>query len=131
MTPQEYVANAVRTESNDFMAIKERFGKEEIIRLIHASQGMQTESAEFTDVLKKYLFYGKETDRTNMAEEIGDIMWYVAIACDALGVDLEEVMKTNINKLKARFPDKFTESDAVNRNLDKERETLEEGHNLN
>lgn len=36
----------------------------------------------------------------------------------------------NTNKLKARYPEKFTEDKAINRNLDKEREVLEKQYNF-
>lgn len=46
-------------------------------------------------------------------------------------VDIEELMETNINKLRARFPHKFNSEDALNRDLDAERKILEEGHGSN
>ena len=125
MENKEYKKSALRTESNDFKAISERISKEGNIRLLHAGIGLATESGEFLDALKKSIFYGKELDRVNLKEEIGDLLWYCAIALDELDGDFESVMATNIAKLKARFPNKFTEEDAENRNLDKEREILE------
>jgi hypothetical protein len=52
-------------------------------------------------------------------------MWYVGLACDALQVPLEEVMIKNIEKLRARYGENFSESRATNRNLVHEREILE------
>lgn len=125
MKNKEYKKAALRTESCDFVAIKQRVSSERNIRLLHAGIGLATESGEFLDALKKTIFYGKELDETNLKEEVGDLLWYCAIALDALGGDFESTMATNIAKLKARFPDKFTEELAENRNLDKEREILE------
>lgn len=125
MQNKQYKESALRTESNDFKAIGERMSQEGNIRLLHAGIGLATESGEFLDALKKSLFYGKELDRVNLKEEIGDLLWYCAIALDELGGDFDSTMATNIAKLKARFPNKFTEEDAENRNLDKEREILE------
>lgn len=48
-------------------------------------------------------------------------------ACDLLGLNFMEILNTNIEKLKKRYPEKFTEEDAINRDLDSERATLEEG----
>ena len=93
--------------------------------LIHASMGLVTEAGEFQDMLKKHIYYGRELDEVNLKEEVGDLLWYCAIALNALGSDFETVMQTNIDKLKARFPEKFTEENANTRNLDKEREILE------
>ena len=97
----------------------------EQIDLLHAAIGMQTEAAEFSDMLKKRLFYGKELDIVNLREELGDQLFYIAMALRALGTDFETVMERNIAKLKARYPEKFTEELAENRNLDKERAILE------
>lgn len=42
-----------------------------------------------------------------MKKELGDVMWYVAMICHAMGFDLDDVMQTNIDKLKARYPGGF------------------------
>ena len=87
--------------------------------------GMQTETAEFTDALKKAIFYGKTLDVVNLKEELGDLLWYVSQAMDELDTTYEIEMSRVIRKLKARYPEKFTEENAENRNLTKEREILE------
>lgn len=92
---------------------------------LHMILGMQTESAEIADVYKKNIAYGKDLDLVNVKEEIGDLMFYIVNLCTLKGWDLEDIMQTNIDKLKARFPEKFTNENALNRNLDKEREILE------
>lgn len=129
MKPSEYVANALRTESKDFEKITNNFVKSpdstKLLRLLHASMGMNTEASEITDALKKHIFYGKPLDTVNIAEELGDLLWYIAIASDALGTSIEAIMETNIAKLKARYGDKFTEEAATTRDLKTEREILE------
>jgi len=125
MDAKQYKENALKTESNDFQAITNRLSNPKMIRLLHAAMGMQTEVAEFTDMLKKHIFYGKPLDEVNLKEEIFDQTWYLAIAIDALKYTFEEGFQCNIEKLKARYPNKFTEKDAINRDLDKEREILE------
>lgn len=47
---------------------------------------------------------------------MGDVLWYIAILCEGLGVDMERVMKRNIQKLKKRYPDGFDAKRSVNRN---------------
>ncbi len=95
-------------------------------RMVHASIGLSTESAELLDAVKKMLFYGKPLDTVNVLEEIGDICWYLAILCDALNIDLEkDVLDKNIAKLKSRYPNKFSCNNAINRDLTKERAVLE------
>jgi len=76
-------------------------------RLLTASVGMCAEAGEFTEVVKKIVFQGKEPTEENLfhlKRELGDIMWYVAQACMGLGVSLDEVIEMNVDKLKARYP---------------------------
>lgn len=95
------------------------------MNLLHAAMGISTEAGELMDAFKRKMFYGKELDVVNLKEEMGDIMWYMAILMRELDLDFHEILQLNIDKLCARFPDKFTEFDALNRNLDKERKILE------
>ncbi len=117
---------ALRTEPDYVLPIA-RLKDPNTVRLLHAAMGMVTESAEFLDMLKKHIFYGKPIDATNAVEEIGDCTWYERIGLSALDVEYAEMLLTNVRKLKARFPDKFNEASAVTRNLDKERQVLEGG----
>jgi NTP pyrophosphatase (non-canonical NTP hydrolase) len=50
-------------------------------RLLHAAMGLVTESAEILT---------SESDE-HTVEELGDVMWYVALGLDALGQQFEEV----------------------------------------
>lgn len=92
---------------------------------VHMAMGMVTEAGEFLDVFKKNFAYKKEIDYVNLKEEIGDILWYIANFCNINDWDLERIMETNIQKLKIRYPEKFTEENAINRNLKEERKILE------
>jgi len=122
-----FIEDCLRTESDGFHPLITKDGVEyDRIRLLHAQMGMQTETAEFTDALKKSLFYGKPLDVVNLKEELGDLMWYMAIAFDELGTDFETEKNRVIKKLKARFPEKFTNDKAENRDLITERKILEE-----
>ncbi|MEM7036623.1 MAG: nucleoside triphosphate pyrophosphohydrolase family protein [Bacteroidota bacterium] len=95
------------------------------MNLLHAAMGIGTEAGELLDAFKRKIFYGKELDVVNVKEEVGDLMWYIAILLRELDLDFHEILQLNIDKLRARFPDKFTEANALNRDLDKEREILE------
>lgn len=94
--------------------------------ITHMLFGMLTELGELTDVFKRNLAYGKDYDIVNIKEELGDIMWYWVNLCTILGFDPEEVLQVNINKLATRFADKFTQAEALNRDLVRERKVLEE-----
>lgn len=125
MELKEYQEKAKRTESNDFDGIRGRMNKAQTIRMIHSAMGLVTEAAEALDALKKHIFYGKKLDIVNFAEEIGDSQWYAAIGADACNTTLEKIQDTNIAKLEARYPEKFTKEKAINRDLKKERNILE------
>ena len=92
---------------------------------IHMILGIQTESAEIADAYKKYIAYKNPLDLVNVKEEIGDTIWYIANMCNMHGWDLRDILDTNIAKLEARYPNSFNSFDALNRNLEKEREKLE------
>ena len=93
--------------------------------LLHAVFGMDTEQAELQDMIKKHLMYGKPFDPINVLEECGDQLWYIAVALSACGFTLQDCMEKNIEKLRRRFPDGFSEQKAVERDLDAERDALE------
>lgn len=116
MTLNEYQQAALRT------APQNQTSQED---LIHGILGIITELGEYADPTKKNLYYGKPIDKINKKEEIGDLMWYVAILCRAEDVDMDSVAVANINKLKARYPDKFYQNKAINRDLAAERKILE------
>lgn len=125
ITSGNYVEYVVKTEAVDFNAIGKRLASESLMRLLHASQGLCTEVGEFMDQLKKHIFYGAELDPINLAEELGDFMWYVGVALDEIGCPMNEMLQRNIEKLAARYPNRFKEQDALKRNLKKERRILE------
>lgn len=121
----QFIEDATRTESKDFPAITNRFSTQRDVRLLHAAMGLSTESAELLDAFKKHLFYGKHLDIINFREELGDILWYVALALDELDVSFETCARLVIDKLRVRYPERFTEQRAENRNLIAERDALE------
>tara|TARA_B100000780_G_scaffold269597_1_gene228554 strand:+ start:577 stop:993 length:417 start_codon:yes stop_codon:yes gene_type:complete len=82
----------------------------EFSQLLTASIGMQAESGEFSEVIKKIIFQGKEyneDERFHLKRELGDVLWYWVQGCSALGYTPQEVMEENIKKLEARYPDGF------------------------
>lgn len=120
-----YVENVTRTESPVTPEMIARISDPQTIRMIHATMGMCTEAAELLDMLKKHVFYGKPLDLVNAKEEVGDQQWYCGLMIDILQTTFDEVLTVNIEKLQARYPEKFSEEKAINRNLDVERQILE------
>lgn len=92
---------------------------------MHMALGLVTEAGEFADVYKKALAYKKPIDYINLKEELGDMLWYISNFCNIMNWDMSDIMETNIKKLETRYPEKFTEDLAINRNLEEERNILE------
>lgn len=121
----DYIQQALNTTNKEYESIKARLQDDKIIKILHGLMGMTTETGEAMDALKKYLIYGKPLDMTNLEEETGDLFWYCAILADACDFTFESSMEKNIAKLRLRYPNRFTEYDAMNRNLEGERQILE------
>lgn len=92
--------------------------------IVHAIYGLCTEAGEVSEAFLKAAKTGK-FDEVNLKEEAGDLLWYLAMLFRELDTDFETVATTNINKLKARFPEKFTQEKAYDRDIVNEREVLE------
>ena len=90
----------------------------------HMLFGLITEVGELVDTHKRALAYKTELDMLNIEEEMGDILWYLAGLATFYKLSLNNVASKNIAKLRTRFPEKFEEVLAVNRNTDEERKTL-------
>jgi NTP pyrophosphatase (non-canonical NTP hydrolase) len=93
-------------------------------RIFHALIGIATESTELAEALLSYI-ETSTIDLPNVGEENGDIAWYQAIFYDASGLAWEDSLVAVIEKLRARYPEKFNQTDAEIRNLEAEREILE------
>ena len=75
--------------------------------LLTAALGLAAETGEFCEIPKKMYFQGKPLNEENvfhMKRELGDVMWYWINACRALGLDPNDVIEENVNKLKSRYP---------------------------
>lgn len=83
--------------------------------LLNGVMGLCGESGEVIDILKKHLSQGHELNRDKMIEELGDVAWYLAETAYALGVDLDTVLRKNLDKLKKRYPEGFSVTDSINR----------------
>jgi NTP pyrophosphatase (non-canonical NTP hydrolase) len=109
----EHFVDAVTSDaSKDFVALADRLveldGKgANIERLLTAGVGINAEGGEFLEIIKKMVFQGKpwnDDNREHLIIELGDLLWYVAQATQALGVSFEEVIETNVRKLEKRYP---------------------------
>lgn len=98
MNFNDYQKEALRTASNAGHSLP---------RVLNGALGLCGEAGEFADILKKHYYQGHDLDEGHLAKELGDILWYVAVAADALGIDLDTIAEMNVLKLRDRYPDGF------------------------
>lgn len=109
----EFVDVVTSDASKDFLALSDRLVELDekganIERLLTAGVGINAEGGEFLEIVKKMVFQGKpynEDNREHLIIELGDIMWYVAQACMALNVSIDDVVARNVQKLLKRYPE--------------------------
>lgn len=100
-----------------------------IAKIENGILGMCGESGECADLLKKYLHQGHELNPDKLAEEIGDVLWYVAEAAAGLGLSLEQIAQRNIDKLKKRYPAGFDPERSIHRPEYERKEQAESASN--
>lgn len=107
MRLEEYQEKSMRTLNNDLT-------KEQAVN--NMILGIVGETGEVVDIIKKHYYQGHELDLEHIKEEIGDIMFYMVNLCNYLGLELEEVIEGNYNKLMKRYPEGFSKDKSINRN---------------
>lgn len=85
------------------------------VKLLEGTMGLVGEAGEIDEIMKKSLFQGHKLDREHIALELGDTAWYLALAADAIGYDLETIFEKNLEKIKERYPDGFEFERSINR----------------
>ena len=108
----KFVDAVTSDESKDFLALSDRLVQLDekganIERLLTAGVGLNAEAGEFLEIVKKMIFQGKPWDQANREHliiELGDVIWYAANACMALGISFEDVVTRNVTKLEKRYP---------------------------
>ena len=104
------VIQSILTCNMEYLNRQNVVRKEEKIDIggvLNGCLGLSGESGETLDMIKKFVFHEKELNEEHLKKELGDVMWYVAMICESVGFDLDDVMQTNIDKLKARYPEGF------------------------
>ena len=109
---EQFVEGVTSQQSNETEALCNQLQSLEqsgvnMALLLTGSIGIASEGGEFAEIVKKCIFQGKPLDadtQFHIKRELGDIMWYWTNSCRALGLDPNEVIEENVNKLKARYP---------------------------
>lgn len=107
ITANDYQRAAMRTASG--------MNYENHGMLMNGVLGLCGESGEVADLVKKGTFQGHELDKEHIAEELGDVSWYLAVAAHAIGYDLGDIFQMNIDKLAKRYPEGFSKERSLNR----------------
>lgn len=108
MELDEYQALARRTMSNELASTFEH-------RLANFALGVAGESGEIADYLKKVVFHGHPLDRAKLADELGDVLWYVAALATTTDLTMNELAAANVAKLRRRYPQGFNQDDSLRR----------------
>ena len=106
MKANEYQKEALRT-------LNPELNKRDV--LINGVMGLCGDAGECIDIVKKHLAQGHALDREKLIKELGDVAWYLAETAYALDVDLESVLKGNLDKLRARYPEGFDAQQSIDR----------------
>ena len=106
MNEQEYMDEVMRTYAGSDGAID---------KLTLAALGLAGEGGEVADAIKKVLYQGHHLDSMHLVEELGDVLWYLTLACNAVECTLEDVMNANVAKLHKRYPNGFDPQRSINR----------------
>jgi len=108
---REFVAGVTSDASNDLETMIARLRElNEVCNvslLMTGAIGIASEGGEFSEIVKKCVFQGKplnEDTLFHIKRELGDIAWYFANACRAIGVNPSEVIEENVRKLESRYP---------------------------
>ena len=76
-------------------------------RLLDASAGLAEEAAELLGLVRKRVFQQREVEPSRMIEELGDVLWCLAVTAHSLGISLADVAAANQEKLARRHPTGF------------------------
>jgi len=82
-----------------------------------AALGLTGEAGEVADMVKKELFHGHQYPQDAYVDELGDVLWYISEMASVLDISLNDIAKYNIEKLKKRYPDGFSEERSINREV--------------
>jgi NTP pyrophosphatase (non-canonical NTP hydrolase) len=83
--------------------------------LVNSVLSLNEEAGEVAGLLKKYLYHGHDLNLDDLASELGDVLYYVAVVADTIEFGLDDVAIRNREKLQKRYPDGFDEERSRNR----------------
>lgn len=100
---------------NEYQKQVERTRNYDNTELANYTLGLVCEAGEVGDIIKKHIYHQHDLDKEKIISELGDVMWYLNNICNVLDISIEEVAKSNIEKLIRRYPNGFSKNDSINR----------------
>lgn len=94
---------------NEYQKLAQRTSntKCSVSKLINGVMGLNSESGECIDLIKKNEFQGHDLDINKLIDGLGNVLWYIAETCEGIGVTIEDVARHNIVKLKKTCSEGF------------------------
>lgn len=66
-------------------------------------------------LVKKLTAHGHDISPETLADELGDVLWYVAEAATACNLNMGDIAQENVHKLQERYPQGFAQERSINR----------------
>lgn len=97
MTFDEYQKQALKTAHNH---------PDALMNQTIWAMGVAGEAGEVVEKWKKIVAYKdgivSQEDLGELAKELGDVIWYIAVMAHSLGLSLDDIMQRNLEKLASR-----------------------------
>jgi NTP pyrophosphatase (non-canonical NTP hydrolase) len=102
MDINEYKKKALRTDYADYSD----FHTGDVTpRLDYSVIGLVTESSKILDLVKKSKKSLHPLEKQRVIEELGDLLWYLNLTLDELGLSFEDIMQANLDKISKKYPE--------------------------
>ncbi|MEG2623513.1 MAG: nucleoside triphosphate pyrophosphohydrolase family protein [Clostridia bacterium] len=105
---------------NEFQKLSRRTKPKDIMPsslMQNAALGIAGEAGEVADIIKKTMYQCHPLDKEKLVEELGDVLYYIAMMADVLCYGLDEIAEKNIEKLRRRYPDGFDPERSIHREV--------------
>ena len=96
------------------LAMRTAPSKDKLTLEMLSLHGMASEVGELHGIYQK-TYQGHAMEKHHAMSEMSDLLWFIAEWCTVNEIDMNDVMAANIEKLKARYPDGFSEERSLNR----------------
>lgn len=82
-------------------------------QLLNAALGICGEAGELAGHVKKFYFQGEDFPKETIVSTAGNVLWCIALLCESMGIDLEDVVTYNMDKLQKKYPEAYDHNEAI------------------